>query len=89
VQHGVKEITAVCTHGVFCGAAVERLAAIDELTEIVTTDTVPQGDCLSLPKLRVLSVAPLFGEAIKRNYLRQGIGDLFSFWKDFKAAEED
>jgi len=34
-----------------------------------------------------LSVAPLFGEAIKRNYLRQSIGDLFSFWQEFKSEE--
>jgi ribose-phosphate pyrophosphokinase len=89
VQFGVQEITSVCTHGVFCGSAIERLAAIEALTEIVTTDTVPQAACQHMPKLRVLSVAPLFGEAIKRNYLRQGIGDLFTFWKDFKATEED
>jgi ribose-phosphate pyrophosphokinase len=89
VQQGVQEVTAVCTHGVFCGAAIERLSAIEQLTEIVTTNTVPQADCLQMPKLRVLSVAALFGEAVRRNYLRQGIGDLFSFWKDFKAVDDD
>jgi ribose-phosphate pyrophosphokinase len=89
VKEGVKEVTAVCTHGVFCGAAVHKLAAIDELTEIVTTNTVPQGECELTPKLRVLSVAALFGEAIRRNYLRQGIGDLFTFWKEFKAVDDD
>jgi phosphoribosylpyrophosphate synthetase len=31
-------------------------------------------------KLSVLSVAPVFGEAIRRNYTRQSIGDLFAFW---------
>ena len=89
VQEGVQQVTAVCTHGVFCGAAIKKLAALDELTEIVTTNTVPQTDCLLTPKLRVLSVAALFGEAIRRNYLRQGIGDLFAFWKDFKAVDDD
>ncbi len=89
VQEGVRDITAVCTHGVFCGAAIQKLAAIDELTEVVTTNTVPQTDCLLTPKLRILSVAALFGEAIRRNYLRQGIGDLFAFWKEFKAVDDD
>ena len=59
------------------------------VTEIVTTNTVPQGECELTPKLRVLSVAALFGEAIRRNYLRQGIGDLFTFWKEFKAVDDD
>jgi ribose-phosphate pyrophosphokinase len=89
VQQGIKEVTAVCTHGVFCGAAIQKLSAISELTEIVTTNTVPQSDGQLMPKLRVLSVAALFGEAIRRNYLRQGIGDLFTFWKDFKAVDDD
>ncbi len=89
VEHGLKEIIAVCTHGVFCDNAIERLAALTQLTEIVTTDTVPIAPEKRLPKLRVLSVAPLIGEAVRRNYLRQGIGDLFAFWKEFRAAEED
>jgi len=89
VQEGIRDITAVCTHGVFCGSAIQKLAAIEELREVVTTNTVPQTECLLTPKLRVLSVAALFGEAIRRNYLRQGIGDLFSFWKEFKAVDDD
>jgi ribose-phosphate pyrophosphokinase len=87
LANGIKEITTVCTHGVFCGNAIERLNALTALTEIVTTDTVPIPAACRLPKLHILSVAALFGEAIKRNYLRQGIGDLFSFWKEFKEEE--
>jgi hypothetical protein len=40
-----------------------------------------------VPKLRVLSVAPLFAEAIRRNYFRQSIGDLFTFWEDFRSED--
>jgi phosphoribosylpyrophosphate synthetase len=32
--------------------------------------------------MKILSVAPVFGEAIRRNYLGQSIGDLFSFWQE-------
>jgi len=32
--------------------------------------------------LTVMPVAPIFGEAIRRNYTRQSIGDLFSFWQE-------
>ena len=84
LEHGIEEITAVCTHGIFCGQALEKLSAIPQITEIVTTDTVPTPLEKRVPQLRILSVAPLFGEAIRRNYLHQGIGDLFTFWEEFR-----
>jgi ribose-phosphate pyrophosphokinase len=87
IEHGITEMAVVCTHGVFSGNAIERLAAIPQIKEIVTTDTVPVPESKRTANLTVLSVAPLFGEAIKRNYLRQSIGDLFSFWQDFKSEE--
>ncbi len=79
IQQGVREIWAVCTHGVFVRGAIERLAAVPEITEIVTTDTVAIAPEKRHPKLHVLSVARIFGEAIRRNCLRQSIGDLFVF----------
>ncbi len=87
IERGIEEITAVCTHGVLVGKAIKRLTALPQLKEIVTTDTVPVPENKRTPKLTVLSVAPLFGEAIRRNYLRQSIGDLFTFWEEFKAEE--
>ena len=91
IEHGIESMSVVCTHGVFSGNAIERLAAIPQIKEIVTTDTVPVPQAKRMSKrtanLTVLSVAPLFGEAIKRNYLRQSIGDLFSFWQEFKSEE--
>jgi ribose-phosphate pyrophosphokinase len=86
-QRGIESIAAVCTHGVFADNALERLAALPQLTEIVTTDTVPIPENKRVSKLHVLSVAPLFGEAIRRNYLRQSIGDLFTFWEEFRAED--
>ncbi|MBI4632131.1 MAG: ribose-phosphate pyrophosphokinase, partial [Chloroflexi bacterium] len=87
IEHGIESMSVVCTHGVFSGNAIERLAAIPQIKEIVTTDTVPVPESKRTENLTVLSVAPLFGEAIKRNYLRQSIGDLFSFWQEFKSEE--
>ncbi len=77
IEDGVREIWIVCTHGVFVRGGLERLADVPQITEIVTTDTVhvPKRH----PKLHVLSVAFIFGEAIRRNYLRRSIGDLFVF----------
>jgi len=82
IEHGVQQIVVVCTHGVFVGGAVQKLVAVPQIKEIVTTDTVPLPPEQSHPKIKTLSVAPIFAEAIRRNYLRQSIGDLFSFWGD-------
>ena len=80
-EEGVREVTVVCTHGVFSGTAVERLSGIPELVEIVTTNTVPISPEKRerLPNLTVLSVAPVFGEAIRRNYLGLSVGPLFAY----------
>ncbi len=77
LEAGIEEILVACTHGLFCGSARERLAAIPEITEIVTTDTVPLPEERRPPHLRVLSVASVFGDAIRRNCQRQSIGSLF------------
>jgi len=79
IEQGIKEIWVACTHGVFVRGGLEKLAAIPHVTEIVTTDTVALPPEKRDPKLRTLSVARVFGEAIRRNYLRQSIGDLFIF----------
>ena len=79
LERGIQEIWLACTHGVFVRDALERLAAVPQITEIVTTDTVHIPSQKRHPKLRVLSVARIFGEAIRRNYLRRSIGDLFVY----------
>jgi ribose-phosphate pyrophosphokinase len=85
--HGIHQVWVVCTHGVFADDALERLSALPQVQAIVATDTVPIAPEKRTAKLRVLSVAPLFGEAIRRNYLRQSIGDLFTFWEEYKTEE--
>ncbi|MDY7076939.1 MAG: ribose-phosphate pyrophosphokinase [Chloroflexota bacterium] len=82
IEQGVQDIWVACTHGVFVRGGLERIAAVPQITEIVTTDTVNIPSERSHPKLHILSVAHVFGEAIRRNYLRQSIGDLFVFGED-------
>ena len=77
VQEGIQEIWVVCTHGVFVGNGFEKLNEFDPITEIVTTDTVLQEK--QSPKLKVLSVASVFGDAIYRNANRRSISDLFVY----------
>ncbi len=82
IEYGIQEIWIVCTHGVFVRGALDRLVAVPQITEIVATDTVYIPPEKRHPKLHVLSVAHVFGEAIRRNYLRQSIGDLFVFGEE-------
>lgn len=82
LQHGIEEVWVACTHGVFSAGALEKLTAVPQIQEIVTTDTVYIGPERVTPKLHILSVAPIFGKAILNNYLRRSIGDLFIFWPE-------
>jgi ribose-phosphate pyrophosphokinase len=79
VRCGIEEIFLICTHGVFSGESLPKLQQIPQIREIVTTDTVPIPAEKMIPNMTVLSVAPIFGEAIWRNYTRQSIGELFPF----------
>lgn len=82
VAGGIQSIVVACTHGLFLGEATKELAAIPQIGEIITTDTTPLPLERRLRNMVVLSVAPIFGEAIRRNHLHQSIGNLFSFWED-------
>ena len=76
-REGVTEIYACATHGVLSDPAVERIAN-SSLRELVITDSVPLPSSKMLPQIRVLSVAPLIGEAIKRIHRGESVGALFS-----------
>ncbi len=87
IDHGLEEVCVICTHGVFLHGALDKLEAIPQIKEIVTTDTIPQQQPARDSKLVVLSTAPIFAGAIRQNYFRRSIGDLFDFG-DRDTAEE-
>jgi ribose-phosphate pyrophosphokinase len=73
---GAREIYAAATHGVLCGGAVDLIAG-SPVKELVVTDTIPH-DPGSLPAgFRVLSVAPLLAEAIRRIHDEESLSSLF------------
>jgi ribose-phosphate pyrophosphokinase len=82
---GAIEVTACATHGVFSGPAIERINA-SSVREVIVTDSIPMPDGISSPKIKRLSSAPLFGEAIKRIHLGESVGALFG--KEASMAEE-
>jgi len=67
MEAGAKSVTAYLTHGVLSGTAVERVNG-SALKELVITDSIQAGEAATAPgsKVRVLSIAPLVGEAISR-----------------------
>ena len=76
-ERGVKRVSVACTHGLFTGKAIERLKAERGIAEIVTTDTVPLPAEKRLPNMKVLSVAPLLAEAIRRIHVGESVSGLF------------
>lgn len=77
---GAKNVYACCTHGVLSGPAMDRInkSAIEEL---VMLNTIPLSEDKESAKIRSISVAPLFAEAIKRIYDDQPISKLFEYEK--------
>ncbi|MBI2851819.1 MAG: ribose-phosphate pyrophosphokinase [Chloroflexi bacterium] len=73
---GVRETYSACTHPIFSGPAIQRIAA-SPIKEVVVTDTVPVTGQKRLPKITVLSIAPLLGEAIHRIHTGQSVGAMF------------
>jgi ribose-phosphate pyrophosphokinase len=76
-ERRVKRISVACTHGLFTGQAIARLGAQPDIAEIVTTDTVPIPVEKRLPNMKILSIAPLLGEAIRRIHVGQSVSVLF------------
>ena len=95
---GAHAIYSSATHGLFSGSALERIAD-SALTEVIVTDTIPLPPEADDPRITVLSVAPLFGEAIKRIHRGESVGALFSsevqmveemtFWDEEQDGQDD
>ncbi|EFC32843.1 ribose-phosphate pyrophosphokinase [Campylobacter jejuni subsp. jejuni 414] len=72
-EKGAKSVMACCTHAVLSGKAYERV--VGALDELVVTDTIPLKEQLS--NIKVLSVAPVFAEVIRRVYHNESVNSLF------------
>ena len=77
VQQGVTEVFCCATHPVFSKEAPELLSK-SRFQEVVVTDTVPLSREQINGKIKVLSVAPLLGEAIYRIHKGLSVGELFT-----------
>ena len=76
MERGAKAVYTCCTHPVLSGPAIERLKAAP-IEEVVVTNTIPLRESQKLNKIKVLSVAPLFAEAISRIHENKTLSSLF------------
>lgn len=76
LKHGVTEVYACCTHPVFSGPAIQRIAA-SPVKEVVVANTIPVDDRKRLDKITVLPIASLIGEAIHRIHTGLSVGAMF------------
>jgi len=77
IKEGAQKVFAACTHPVLSGNAVERINK-SGLKKLVVTNTIPlKGDNKDMGKITILSVAELFGEAIRRIHEGASVSSLF------------
>ncbi|MBK9082348.1 MAG: ribose-phosphate pyrophosphokinase [Rhizobiales bacterium] len=77
LKQGAKEVHAYITHGVLSGGAVARISA-SKLKNLVLTDTIQPTEAVRVAKnIRVISIAPLIGEAIARTAKEESVSSLF------------
>jgi len=76
-EAGASSVRAAVSHGVLSGPAIERITKCDFLQELVITDSIPLSPQKQCGKIRVLSVADLLGEAIKRIHREESVSCLF------------
>jgi ribose-phosphate pyrophosphokinase len=73
---GARDIYAACTHAVLCGDAVERIRR-SSVRELIVTDSIPHDADKLGPTIKMLSVAGLLGEAIRRIHDEESLSSLF------------
>jgi len=77
MARGAKSVSAYITHGVLSGGAVARISA-SSLKELVITDTIQATEAVRLSRnMRVVTIAPLLGEAIARTAREESVSSLF------------
>jgi len=77
-DNGAKSVTAVATHALLSGSAIERIKE-SAIKKLIVTDTVSIPENKKLDNMEIVSVAQVFGEAIRRVYEGESVSALFEF----------
>ena len=78
IEKGARSVTAVATHGVLSGPAIKRLEE-SKIKKIIITDTILFSKEKQIEKIKIVSVADIFGEAISRVHDGESVSALFEF----------
>ena len=76
ISKGAKSVTAVATHGVLSGPAIEKLSD-SNIRKVIITDTIQIPENKKINKLKIVSVAKIFGEAVSRVHNGESVSALF------------
>ena len=79
-EKGAKSVTAIATHGVLSGAAIERLEK-SQINKIIVTDTIEISKEKIIDKVKIVSVSKVFSEAVNRIHKGESVSALFEFQK--------
>ncbi len=75
-SYGAREIHVCVTHGVLVGPAIERLKTAP-IQSVIISDSIPLPPQKQLPKIKILTIAPLLANAIKRIHRNESVSSLF------------
>ncbi|GAA0700324.1 ribose-phosphate pyrophosphokinase [Paraclostridium ghonii] len=76
-EFGAKDVYACCTHGVLSGPAIERIEN-SSISELIVLDTIQLPEDKKIDKINIKTVAPLFGDAIKKIFANESVSQLFN-----------
>lgn len=79
IERGASAVHVCCTHGILSGQAVQRVDC-SPIKSLIVTDTIPLPDEKRIEKIRVLSVAPLLADAIRRIHEDDSVSELFQHY---------
>ncbi|MGO1712052.1 MAG: ribose-phosphate pyrophosphokinase, partial [Senegalia sp. (in: firmicutes)] len=71
-----NKVYAACTHAVLSGPAIERLEE-SVIEKLIITDSIPLSEEKQIDKIEIVSIAPLFADAINRIYSNKSVSKLF------------
>ena len=78
MDEGARSVTVVATHGVLSGPAIERLNE-STIKKIIVTDTIAIPEDKQIDKMKIVTVANIFGEAVNRVHNGESVSALFEF----------
>ena len=77
-ENGAKSVLIIATHGLFSGDAAERMQASEYIDTIVVTNTVDiSAAVVKCPKIKVVDIAPIIAEAIRRVHNYESVAALY------------